>query len=133
MDVPDINTMAPATGAQNTPASGTYGEKADLANLEAQLPAMDPQAGMPAQAPLPPIGQGPQSAPPSGPGGLPAGIMAPSNRPHEPVGQALTMPAPMATTSKEQRIQFYWTITQDPSVSQEFREFAQLYIDSAIR
>jgi hypothetical protein len=131
VDVPDIATMAPASGAVGKPESGTYGEKAQAAQLAADLPSTDAGAapGGPPQA-LPPMGGGmPTPPPPSGAGGLPAGITAPTRRPGEAVSTPLSMPAPVAATSSEQQIQTLQMWANDPQRSQMFREWAQIALE----
>jgi len=129
VSMPEIEKMAPATGRQGAPASGTYGEGAQLDDLKAQLPPMEqhPEQSGAATAPLPPMG-GPMPQPaPSG--GLPAGIMSPSRRPSEPVGTPLSLPPPMGTTGPEQRIQMLQAIVNDPTRDPVFREWAQGLLD----
>jgi hypothetical protein len=129
MDVPDIATMAPASGRVGAPDSGTYGEKAQAAQLEADLPSSSPSPGPSPQA-LPPMGGGmPTPPPPSGAGGLPAGIIAPTRRPGEAVSTPLSMPAPVAATSSEQQIQTLQMWANDPQRSQIFREWAQIALE----
>src|SRR5688572_6726752 len=116
-DMPDISQMAPATGRQGTPTSGAYGEKADLAELEASLPPMEQPTGQPAPRPVPELPSG-MTAPQSS--GLPQGMFAPSRRPDEAPGMPLTMGEPMPTTSPELRIAKLHEIATNPNNSEEF-------------
>lgn len=124
----EIEKMAPATGRQGTPASGAYGEGADLEALKAQLPPMDRRPDQPAVT-LPEIG-GPMPRSPVS-GNLPRGIFAPSRRPQEPPGTPLSLPPPMAVTSTGQRLQTLQLIIEDPNSSPEFREWARLLLEAA--
>jgi hypothetical protein len=129
VDVPDIAQMAPASGKVGAPSSGTYGEKAQADQLARDLPSSSGPGGAgPSPQPLPPMGGGmPQPAAPKG--GLPAGLMAPTRRPNEPVETPLTAPAPVAASSNEQLVQFAQMVATDPNVSQMFREWAQLQLE----
>ena len=128
----------------NRPQSGTYGEKADLARLEQQLPkgggatqvAPPPGAGPPPgqrgrQAPAPVAPSGPNGRPsgPTPPPGVPAALLAELGQgdafvgqdpapPVDPSAQAMALPP-------DQRVIFILdTLAQSAEVSTETREWA---------
>ena len=126
----------------NQPSSGTYGEKADLAKLKAQLPAPEGSA---------PIGSGPQT--PQNPGmavssspirpssndmsspvpGLPSALFnQPTQRPGEP---ATTMPSntlaqdqPSSLSGQQQRLAILDALANDPTRSEQTRAWAKIVI-----
>lgn len=123
----------PAGGGVNKPSSGTYGEKAAVARLQQQLPAVERPVGpggAGGQGPVTPPGPGPRPGPPpSGGGGgqspipgIPAPIFAPTNRPTTPVNAPLAEPgqAPgVATPSQAQlRILDALKMHEDPEVAE---------------
>lgn len=124
--VPDISQLAPANGRVGVPASGTYGEKAALAELEGSLPpptVAQEQGG----APLP-GGGGPLPLP--GPSGaLPRSIAAPSTRPMEPMSTPLAQPMPIGETPSAQLRQQIEAWARDSSKSETFRAWAQSMLD----
>ena len=114
----------------NRPASGTYGEKAALENLEAALPAASSSPGPmtgPAQAgpapmsPTNPVRSSRQSNIP----GVPAPVMKPSSV--EPTPGGMAPPAiPNATmTGSQRRLQILDMLATSPNVSATTREWAQ--------
>lgn len=123
-------------GGVNSPASGTYGEKADLSRLQQQLPAPTPggTAG-PATPSLPSVSQTPvRPQSPAAPGasappGVPAALLAPTNRPYEPV---TTPPpggmVPGAVSADQRRIQTLSMLAENPNVSDSTREWAGLLL-----
>lgn len=77
---------------------------------------------------------GPGLEPGGQPPGLPPALLAPSSRPDEPVSTPLSPgPAPIPETNPEQRIMLLQAITSNQELSREFREWAQLLLDSLIR
>ncbi len=127
MDSPDVVEQQPAGGGVNKPASGTYGEKTELANLQAALPQGEPPAPGPTVQPTPrPAGGG---AGPTAPAGLPAGLSAPTQRPEVPVGTPLQAPAPTdpyagAVDERQRRLRLLEMLSQHPQASPELREWA---------
>ena len=120
--------QVPVGGGMNKPASGTYGEKAPLERLEAQLPdAGDPQAA--GQAPLPPMGQTPPLPPPAA--GLPRSIFEPSRQPGVPAGAPMAPDAPPPpSTPSETVIRTMQMLAEnkDRSVSRTTQTFAQNFL-----
>jgi hypothetical protein len=136
----------PVQGKVNTPASGTYGEKAALDGLKKSLPPMgagQPEGGNgaagPALSPEPPIMPVP---PPSGapspqqPAGIPAALLGPTGRPMEPVTagpmQPLAFPV-QEQSAAERRLEVLISLANDPRVSEQTREWAQLWVKTLAR
>jgi hypothetical protein len=123
---PDVLAQVPAGGGMNKPASGTYGEKTELAQLQAELPQAEP-AVQPDVRPSPAAPMG--GPPPSAPSGLPQGLMAPSQRPDVPVSTPLAGPAadPMAgaVDARQRRLRMLEILCYHPQASPELREFAE--------
>lgn len=123
----------------NKPASGTYGEKADVARLKEQLP----EAGKPAQGGSPTGGPPPvrpstslpggkPGRPPTAPPGVPTAVLHPSDRPGVPLSQPLTAPTPPlggAETAQQARIALLDALASDPTVSDETREWARIVLE----
>jgi hypothetical protein len=127
-EMPMIEQMAPASGGVGEPSSGSYGEKQQVADLEAALPPMEQPTGQPAPRPVPPMAPG-MLAPQSG--GLPKGMMLPSRRPEEAPGAPLSMQAPMPSTTPEQRIAKWHEIASNPNNSEEFRRLARMLLEGS--
>jgi hypothetical protein len=127
----DITTMSPPGGGQNKPSSGTYGEGAALANLEAQLPGT-PSSGAAGPGAVSPPAMGP-GLPPRQSAGLPSAIAAPTRRPGEQVSTPLTAQAPMPSQPSEQRMQLFRALASSPNVSETTRVWAQSVVDSFTR
>jgi hypothetical protein len=122
--MPDVSQMTPATGRVGAPASGTYGEKAALADTMAALPAPTPGLTPPGADRAPSGAGGPLPlSPPSG--ALPRSIGAPSTRPHEPMATPLTQPMPIAEEPSMQLRQQVEAWAHDPQRSDTFRAWAQ--------
>jgi hypothetical protein len=137
----------PVQGKVNTPDSGTYGEKAALDGLKKSLPPMGsggrPEGGNGAAgaalSPEPPIMPVP---PPSGtpspqqPAGVPSALLGPTGRPMEPVTapptQPLSFPVPERSAA-ESRLEVLITLANDPRVSEQTREWAQLWVKTLVR
>jgi hypothetical protein len=127
MGMPDISQMAPATGAVGAPPSGTYGEKAALAELEAALPAPTTPDGAAAG---PGGGGGGGMLPVAGPSGaLPRSIGAPTACPYEPMSTPLSQPIPVGETPSAQTRQQVEAWARDPQRSETFRAWAQSILD----
>lgn len=117
----------------NRPASGTYGEKADLDRLKQQLPPMNPQqeGGGPAGPAVSPptVGlPGQPGRPPGGPPGVPGGIMAPTSLPNVPLGTPLQQggaPAGQSQNAQEARIGLLQQLANSQDVSEETRDWAK--------
>lgn len=123
-DTPDVLEQVPAGGGMNKPASGTYGEKTELAALQQELP-VDPAASQPNVRPTP--------APPAGParpapaGGLPKGLLAPTTQPDVPASTPLAGPVDPfagAVDARQRRLALLDILSRHPEVSPETREFA---------
>jgi hypothetical protein len=127
--MPDVASQQPASGGQNKPASGTYGEGAALQQLEAQLPGTGGGPGGPGPVqPTPaPVGPG---LPPRQSGALPGAIAAPTRNPDEAISTPLTTTAPVGAMPSEQRIQMYRFLATTPSVSETTRAWAQSVLAS---
>lgn len=126
-DTPDISQLTPATGRVGQPATGTYGEKAALADLQRALPA--PTPGLTPPGAEPPVGTGgplPLAAPS---GALPRSIAAPSSRVAEPLSTPLTQPIPIGETPSEQLRQQVSAWANDPTRADTFRAWAQSILD----
>lgn len=133
MDVPEIEKMAPATGPQSAPSSGAYGEKADLAALQASFPKADQQPKPDMAAVMPTVAP-PQSAPPPPPGTLPPGLTAPSRHPDMPTSQPLSASGQQFVGNpREQRIQLLHALTVSNSVSADTKEWASTVLKWLIR
>lgn len=123
------------------PASGTYGESADLERLKASLPAgsvggpaapapkAPPISTEPVTQPQPTPGGRPPGSPP--PPGLPSVLAAPTDRPEVPVSTPLAMPqmgTPAIADPRQARLAILDALVTNPGVSPETREWAQTVI-----
>lgn len=105
------------------PASGTYGEGAALARLEAALPGSDASQSQ-ATEPLPPMSGKPPQQQASVPG-LPKGLLAPTRQPDVPVSTPLPQANDILVGSgPEKRIALLEALVASPELSQETKEFA---------
>ena len=138
-DTTDVTKMPLPGGNVNSPASGTYGEKAALERLKSQLPGVDAGAGPTASnpaapMPTPPAGAGISNSPPPG---VPSGIMAPTSRPDVPVSTPLQQgpvsPLAGAQTGNQQRLAILDSLANSPNVSDSTREWAQSLVQSLIK
>ncbi len=121
--------------ALNKPASGTYGEKADLNRLKQALPPMErgkqgaPQQGSPMPSPSGQVPQRPMGRPTNAPSKAPAGLSAPSGKPNVPLDTSLrqqpSMP-PRNSASDQQRLAILDALSTHPDVSEETREWASI-------
>lgn len=126
-ETPDVLEQVPAGGGMNKPASGTYGEKTELADLQRQLPSSD--------APAPPGPSPVPTGPPSGrpapaePPGMPRGLTMPTQRPDTPVSTPLEGPAPDpmagAVDARQRRLR-YLDLLEQNAESAEVREWASI-------
>lgn len=116
---------------QNRPASGTYGEQADLDRLRQSLPSPQgqPPAGPqgPPGTPLnPPVQAGP-------PPGVPAPIMAPSDRPQVPLGTPLVntgQPVLVPESPSQARMAFLHALVQSPETSEVTKRWAEAVLEA---
>ena len=145
-DVPELDKTPTRDSSVNSPESGTYGEKADLARLRQALPPMGPPgsqgtggAAPPAGAPPAGLGPGlqrPTGRPAGGPTGVPSGVLAPTQRPGVPLSQPRDPgPPPMpprAAAADQQRLAILDALTTHPEVSEETREWATLVLEALI-
>jgi hypothetical protein len=137
-DTPDIGAV-PTQGV-NKPASGTYGEKTALNNLQASLPTKEgagaggPQPPPVSSAPVRVAGGGPEGRPKTAaalPPGVPSALAAPTQQPGVPVGTPLDMgqtAAPVGN-SIEQSMLILQNLASSPAVSADTREWAQMTIE----
>lgn len=130
MDNPNVATAVPAGGNVAKPASGTYGDGAELDRLESALPSLQPQQSSPTVAAPSPMTPRPPQAPMSG---LPEGLFAPTTQPNVPVSTPPTQQAPVAGTPPEQRIQLLDAYANNPAFSETTRQFFASYRDKLIR
>ena len=134
-DTTDISQLPQSGQGVNTPASGTYGEKAALDRLQQSLPG-SPGAGPSAASPVAPMpspgaGAGLSTPPPPG---VPAAILAPTQRPDVPMaGPMPTTPPPPSTLGAQQRrLQVLDALANSPDVAATTREWAQLMLKAAV-
>lgn len=132
MDSPDVIEQVPAGTGVNKPESGTYGEDVALQRLRQQLPGTPTGETAPPRTQLPPM-TGPTGGALPPPPGLPQALFAPTRRPDVPVGTPLQQTAPVPQSPGEQRVMLLDTLSKDPNVSEETREFAQLVLNRIIR
>jgi len=128
----------------NKPESGTYGEGAALDRLKGSLPPMAEGPGGPApvgpppgpgggspQVPLPPPNLG--GGGPMAPSGVPEGLLAPTERPQEGILANTQASSPMSfeqpqMSAQQQRLETLIALATSPQVSDETREWAQLWV-----
>jgi hypothetical protein len=138
----DLEKTPTADTSVNSPASGTYGEKADLNRLKQSLPPMGPGPGpqgpqgpeplKPGSAPTVP---GRMGRPTQAPAGVPGAIMHPTDRPDVPVGNPLSAPPQEASpyandrSQREARITLLLQMAESPQVSAATREWAKIVIE----
>ena len=135
----DIEKTPTQNQSVNKPESGTYGEKADLANLKSALPPMGDPATAPGPAPMAPgtpqsERSGPMGRPKNGPRLLPGPILNPSDRPDVPLDQPRVSPAPPVPPKQvagyQQRLAILDALSTHPEVSEETREWAKLVLEA---
>jgi hypothetical protein len=133
----------PVGGGVNQPQSGTYGEKTAVDNLKKQLPQSEPgaaggggPAGPPPMSPNPVRPTAPGRAARPGatpPPGVPGPLVAPTDRPNEPVNTPLqAAPALGAVDPKQRRLAVLTSLAGNPNVSDETREWARLAIQALV-
>tara|TARA_Y100000310_G_scaffold273461_1_gene288936 strand:- start:13070 stop:13513 length:444 start_codon:yes stop_codon:yes gene_type:complete len=138
----ELEKTPTADTSVNEPASGTYGEKAELDRLRQSLPPMGPpaQQGVGGAAPVPPPGaqvpQRPDGRPKNAPPGVPGGLLAPTSRPGVPLSQPMApeqqpMPA-KRQAADQQRLAILDALSSHPDVSAETREWAKLVVEALI-
>lgn len=113
----------------NKPSSGTYGEKADLASLQAALPQSDPLppgGGPQPVPPMPPPPAGLRSQQPAAPG-LPPALLRPTRNPDTPVNTPLEQPAQIPEGLDRQR-RMLLQVLAERGLSAETREWAKLVL-----
>lgn len=124
----------------NNPASGTYGEKAELTRLNQALPESGARPGSGPEGPGPvpgglSPGAGGEPGRPAGPGappGVPGALMHGTERPGQPLGTPLAQQgAPMggAQSSQEARFIVLQALAESDEVSEATREWASIVID----
>lgn len=143
----DIEKTPTQNTSVNKPESGTYGEKAELANLRRSLPEMQPPSegpsapggmtpgGMTPGAP-PTERSAPMGRPKTGPRMLPGPILNPTSQPDVPLDQPRVPPAPpipqKQSAADQQRLAILDALSTHPEVSEETREWAQLVLEALI-
>lgn len=123
---PDVLEQVPAGGGMNKPASGTYGEKTELAALQQELP-VSPGASSTEVRPTASPATGGLGRPTSAPAGLPKGLLAPTQQPDVPPSTPLAGPIDPfagAVDVKQRRLQWLDMLSQSQDVSAETREWA---------
>jgi len=125
---PDTINQAPNV---MKPASGTYGDVADLDRLKGQLdlPGTESGSGPTQPAPAPPPGapQG-QGVPPS-PTGVPSVLMGPTSSPDVPASTPLSLgPTPTAVNGAQARLKALDALSNNPQASEATREWAKLVL-----
>ena len=127
----------------NKPASGSYGDKVSLDRLKQSLPSSgQAPAGQPGGnkpmgeqppmvVPVPPPGNNS----PQQPAQVPQVLFGPTARPYEPVSAAPPVaPPPQApVTGPQARMELLITLANSPDVSEDTREWAQLWIRTLTR
>lgn len=129
----------PMGGPVNQPASGTYGEKAAITNLQAQLPAMPvnqppggaqpPQISTDPVSPTPPQREGRPATSAALPPGVPSVIVAPTDHPQIPVTtplQGQPDAGAMGQTAAQRRLQILDTLANSPDVAPETQQWAKM-------
>lgn len=134
---PGADTLAPEQQSleQNTPASGSFGEKAELNRLKSSLPG---DAGSGPQGPGPSAYPGVASVPQApgrpaqGPAGIPSAVLAPTQSTApvtSPLRREPVNPVAAQANDQQRRLALYDTLSQHPHVSQETREFFRMIRD----
>jgi len=133
VDSPDVSKVPYGQPDVGQPASGTYGEKKSLSNLQADLPTRPVQPAPPDQTP-PPVSPKPvtpvRSSRDSQVPGVPAPILDPTGRPGVPVNTPLLNqpePSPQQTGS-QQRLAVLDMLANSTEVTDTTREWAQMMI-----
>lgn len=135
----DVTKQPMPGGGVNKPASGSYGDKANLDRLAQSFPKVDaPQSAGPggmAPMPTPPSGGGVSSPPAPG---LPSGLLAPTTRPDVPVSTPLVSGPPpnpvlSASTSRQRNMAILDALVADPTVSEATREWARINLQNLIQ
>lgn len=133
----EIEKTPTADVSVNKPASGTYGEKAELGRLKQQLPdsGARPQGGPPGAAPMGGPGSGglSQGEPgrpggPTAPPGVPQALMHESERPNVPLNTPLQREGPPmagAQSAQEARLVVLQALSESDEVSDATREWAR--------
>lgn len=132
----EIEKTPTAGVSANSPASGTYGEKAELNRLQQQLPPMNrpgmgAATGGPAPMPQPDVqvpGR-PGGRPVQAPAGVPDVIFqgGPTQGPAAPMG-----PAPAPADPRAAQLTLLQQLSEAPDVSEETREWARLVLEAII-
>lgn len=140
---PDVESMA--TPSVNKPASGTYGDGQRLADLKKQMPSSGTANTPGGNVSAPPMSTDPPMVSPTPPPGnnspqqpatVPPVLFGPTGRPNEPVG---TLPADSAFapeqpfTGPQARMEMLIRLANSPDVSEQTKEWAQLWIRSLTR
>lgn len=116
----------------NKPESGTYGEGADLARLQAELPPID-KVGMGAATGGPAPMPQPDMSPPPLPGGrplnLPEGVPGVIMHPEEDPGM-VAGPQPAPVDPRVAQLTLLQQLAESPEVSEETREWARLVLEA---
>jgi hypothetical protein len=119
------------------PESGTYGAKATVEKLKQELGSAQqtgaPRAPEPSVSSMPPR---PPAQPGTGPAGIPAAVIGPTQRPNvatqTPLMSAPVNPVAGAADARQARLAFWDFVSTNPEVSDETREFAKVVVQRLI-
>jgi hypothetical protein len=138
VDSPDIAKTPMPGGNPSAPASGSYGAKAAVDKLKQGM-----QSAMGDTSQAPPPGPKMSATPgaakpsmPSGPAGLPAALLAPTQRPNEAVNTpppaAPVSPLAGAVNAQQKRMALLTALAENPQSDTETRQWAKEAIRLAI-
>jgi len=137
----EIEKTPTQTHSVNKPASGTYGEGAELDRLKQQLPdsGARPGGGPPGAAPMGGPGSGGLSSGvpgrpggPTAPPGVPQALMHETERPNVSVGTPLQRQGPPlagASSAQEARLVVLQALSESDQVSDATREWARTVLE----
>lgn len=131
-DTFDVTQQTNPGGNVNKPASGSYGDVANLDELKKALPqAPTTPSGPLSTQPMPTPQTGSIGTPPQG---LPPGILAPTSRPDIPASTPMAAPPSAATpqSDRQRRLAIVDALLQAPNTSEVTREWAQHVKDALI-
>lgn len=133
---PDVLEQVPAGGGVNKPASGTYGEGAELDRLKAALPGGGDRTRPTSPTP-PSMGMPSGPGAPGAPAGLPEVLGRPTTRPDVPINTPLAPMTPQnpvagAVDAQQRRLALLDALSQSPEVSEETREWAGVVMKKII-
>lgn len=135
MDAPEVTAIDKMPGSVNKPASGTYGDQANLDDLRSSMsvPGAETGSASPQPAPAPPgapRGQQPQV---SAPGTVPDILLRPSTQPGTPPSTPLAgegIPSDVSAGVSAGHRAILQRLAAAPNVSQTTRRWAQAVLES---